>query len=279
MLVIPGSTAKTCDGITRRELLRVGGSAMLGLSPGRRPADCEAQAEATRPGRRPRLRQGQERHPALPAGRPEPSRPLGSQGQRSRQRPQRLQAHRHQDARRAVHRTAAEARPGHRQGDADPLDELHAGRPVQSHRRHLPDADRLHGRQGQPVGPARAAQPEGLPQRRLEHHPSQAAGRADAAVRHDAAAACRRATSSARAARPASSAGRTIRISCTRPATTWTWPRWTASRSTTCSCGPRSSSAAARTPGQAARRHQRRACRSWKRRRPSTTSTSTTARR
>ena len=33
MLVIPGSKAKdTCDGITRRELLRVGGSTMLGLS-------------------------------------------------------------------------------------------------------------------------------------------------------------------------------------------------------------------------------------------------------
>ena len=30
-------------------------------------------------------------------------------------------------------------------------------RPVQPHGRHLPDADRLHGRQGQPVGPARAA--------------------------------------------------------------------------------------------------------------------------
>src|SRR5690606_6876635 len=33
MLVIPGRAGKdTCDGITRRELLRVGGSAMLGLS-------------------------------------------------------------------------------------------------------------------------------------------------------------------------------------------------------------------------------------------------------
>ena len=35
MLVIPGQSGKdTCDGITRRELLRVGGSAMLGLSLG-----------------------------------------------------------------------------------------------------------------------------------------------------------------------------------------------------------------------------------------------------
>src|SRR5262249_53578655 len=33
MLVIPGRSGKdTCDGITRRELLRIGGSAMLGLT-------------------------------------------------------------------------------------------------------------------------------------------------------------------------------------------------------------------------------------------------------
>ena len=33
MLVIPGRLGKdTCDGITRRELLRIGGSAMLGLT-------------------------------------------------------------------------------------------------------------------------------------------------------------------------------------------------------------------------------------------------------
>ena len=33
MLVIPAGYSKdTCDGVTRRELLRVGGSAMLGLS-------------------------------------------------------------------------------------------------------------------------------------------------------------------------------------------------------------------------------------------------------
>src|ERR1700736_4893532 len=35
MLVIPGRASKdTCDGVTRRELLRVGGSAVLGLSLG-----------------------------------------------------------------------------------------------------------------------------------------------------------------------------------------------------------------------------------------------------
>ena len=48
MLVIPGSQDQaTCDGMTRRELLRIGGSAMLGLS----LADLFAhQAKATEPG-------------------------------------------------------------------------------------------------------------------------------------------------------------------------------------------------------------------------------------
>ena len=33
MLVVPGPSGKdTCDGVTRRELLRVGGSALLGLT-------------------------------------------------------------------------------------------------------------------------------------------------------------------------------------------------------------------------------------------------------
>src|SRR6266513_1295237 len=50
MLVIPGSQDKaTCDGMTRRELLRVGGSALLGLS----LADIlslQAKADAPRTG-------------------------------------------------------------------------------------------------------------------------------------------------------------------------------------------------------------------------------------
>ena len=50
MLVIPGRAGKdTCDGVTRRELLRVGGSAMLGLSladvlRGQRAAAAEGSA-------------------------------------------------------------------------------------------------------------------------------------------------------------------------------------------------------------------------------------------
>ena len=80
---------------------------------------------------------------------------------------------------------AADQRPVH----DDPLDELHAQRPVQPHGRHLPDDDRLHDRQGQPLRPARAAQRAGLPQLRLANRPAAAADRADAAVRHAAAAA------------------------------------------------------------------------------------------
>ena len=38
------------------------------------------------------------------------------------------------------------------QGHADPLDELHAQRPVQSHRGDLPDADRLSAGQVSPSG-------------------------------------------------------------------------------------------------------------------------------
>ena len=168
MLVVPGSPGKdTCDGVTRRDLLRVGGSAILGLSladlfrlagPGQRKSEAG----------RPRLRQGQERHPHLPPGRPQPPRPVGPQGQRAGQRPQRLQGHRHQAARRASSPNCCRSWPQvNDKFTHDPLDELHARRAVQPHRRHLPDADRLHGRQGQPVGPARTAQPQGLPQRRL----------------------------------------------------------------------------------------------------------------
>jgi len=57
MLVIPGSAGRdTCDGVTRRDLLRVGGSGVLGLSLGQlfslqaRAANATAQAPAGGPG-------------------------------------------------------------------------------------------------------------------------------------------------------------------------------------------------------------------------------------
>ena len=236
MLVIPGAAAKNdCDGVTRRDLLRVGGSGVLGLSLGRLFAARRRRPPSERAGRRrPRLGQGQERHPGLPPGRAEPPRPVGPQGQRARQRA-RASSSRSTPSCPACKftETAAEARAGERQDHDDPLDELHAERPVQPHGRHLPDDDRLHDRQGQPVGPARAAEPEGLPELRLEHHPAQAADRADAAVRDAAAAA---------AGEQRRRQGRHRRLprqgvrpvhALSRPATTWTWPRWTASRSTT----------------------------------------------
>ena len=46
MLVIPGDQGRvTCDGLTRRELLRVGGSAVLGIS---LPQILQMQAAAIR---------------------------------------------------------------------------------------------------------------------------------------------------------------------------------------------------------------------------------------
>ncbi len=189
MLVIPGQYGKdTCDGFSRRELLRIGGSAVFGFSlPAilRATSAKAATADASRL-RRPGLRQGEIGHPALPAGGPEPSRLVGPEDERPRQRQKRLQQHQHEVARRPVHREPAQAGKGQRQDHAHPLDELHADRPVQPHGRHLPDADRLHGRQREPFRPARAAQPQGLPELRVQHRQDAAARGSHAALRDDA---------------------------------------------------------------------------------------------
>ena len=87
MIIVPGQSGKDlCDpqlGVTRRDLLRVGGSGLLGLSLG---SMLELQA-VSGPGcggeSGSRLGQGKEHHHALFAGRTEPSRPLGPQGKRS----------------------------------------------------------------------------------------------------------------------------------------------------------------------------------------------------
>ena len=88
MLVIPGFAGKdTCDGVTRRDFLRVGGSGRP-RPHARRPASrLQARGETTsrrKAERRPRLGQGQEHHHGLPPGRAEPPRPLGPQGRTSR---------------------------------------------------------------------------------------------------------------------------------------------------------------------------------------------------
>ena len=126
MLVIPGRAGKdTCDGITRRELLRVGGSAVLGLSLAnlfglQKPTAKEATYGGPGFGKAKSVillyLQGGPSH--LDLWDPKDNVPDNVT--------QRLQADRHQDARRPVHRAAAEARPGERQGHDDPLDELHA---------------------------------------------------------------------------------------------------------------------------------------------------------
>ena len=46
MLSIPGNNLRDCDGVTRRELLRVGGAGFLGLS---LPAFLEMEARAVSP--------------------------------------------------------------------------------------------------------------------------------------------------------------------------------------------------------------------------------------
>ncbi len=104
----------------------------------------------------------------------------------------------------------------------DPLDELHAERPVQPHGRHLPDDDRLHDRQGQPVRPARAAHAQGLPELRLATSSACKPPTSRCCPSSCCRGRCRRATSSARAAPPASWARPSIPTRSSPTATTWT---------------------------------------------------------
>ena len=230
MIIVPGQAGKDlCDpqlGMTRRDILRVGGSGLLGLSLG---SMLELQAVSARaaditgatsggPG------WGKAKSIILVYLQGGPSHldlwdPKENVPDNVRSVFKTIAT---KVPGRRRHRDPAEARPGHRQVHDDPLDELHAERPVQPHGRHLPDDDRLHDRQGQPVGPARAAQPQGLPQLRLAHHPAQAADRADAAVRDAAAAAAGEQRRRQGGHRRASWAGRTIPTRSTRTATTWT---------------------------------------------------------
>ena len=180
MLVIPGQPGKDlCDrhlGLTRRDLLRVGGSGLLGPDP-RQHVPAPGQSGATSRGGGPgwgRAKsiimvylQGGPSH--LDLWDPKDNVPDNVRSAfttidtRTRRRP--------------LHRDPAALRPGDRQAHADPLDELHAERPLQPHRRHLPDDDRLDDRPRQPVRPARAARPSRLPELRLAAHPLEARSR------------------------------------------------------------------------------------------------------
>ncbi len=209
-----------------------------GLGPaGHGPGHAAGAPGGVGPGRRgqpgTRLGQGQEHHHGLSPGRAQPPRPLGPQGERPGQRQEPVQADRDEGPGHPGDRGPAPAGADHRQVHLRPLDELHAQRPVQPHGGDLPDDDGLHDRQGQPVRPARAAQPQGLPQLRLADHPPAAAGRPDAAVRDaPAAVAGEQRRRQGRHGR-ASWARRSTRIRSSPTATTWTSPRWTGSRSTT----------------------------------------------
>ena len=171
MLVIPGAASKdTCDGVTRRDLLRVGGSGILGITLGdlltlqKASANPAAKGEA---GNGPGFGkaksvifvylQGGPSHLDLwdpkdnvpdkvkSIFKPIPTKTAGHAG----------------------HGTAAEDRAGPRQDHPHPHDELHPQRALQPHRRHLPDAHRLHHRQGERLGATGTSQSQGLPHARL----------------------------------------------------------------------------------------------------------------
>ena len=148
MIKITGGTCSDlCDPqlkMTRRDLLRVGGASMLGLSLG---SLFKLQALAGEPGKRAGgpgwgtaknvvmiYLQGGPSHLDLWGLRKSPDNTAA-------RIPRRL----------GVNFTEVRLNSeGERQVHHDPLDELHAQRPVQPHRRHLPDRDRLHDRQSAP---------------------------------------------------------------------------------------------------------------------------------
>ena len=100
MLIIPGRAGRTCEGPTRRELLRIGSLGMAGLNLpsfflGRRLRWRTASPKVRR---RARLRQRQVRHLHLPAGRAQPHRHLGPEARRARQHSRRVQADQDEDS-------------------------------------------------------------------------------------------------------------------------------------------------------------------------------------
>ena len=146
----------TCDGLTRRELLRVGGASLLGLS----LANILRVEKAMAGG-------GQEGSPGL--GKAKNVILIYLQGG-----PSHLDLWDPKDNVpdnvKSIFKPIATKLPGVQFTEILPkLAQVNdkftmirsmsytPDRPVQSHGGHLPDDDRLHGRQGQPVGPAGAA--------------------------------------------------------------------------------------------------------------------------
>ena len=104
-----------------------------------------AESKAARCQIEERLGQSQKCHLHFSPGRPEPHRYLGSKAGCALQYSRRIQTDQNQMFRESG---SSEVMPklgkADGQGDADSFRQLHARRSVQSHRRHLPDDDRLH---------------------------------------------------------------------------------------------------------------------------------------
>ena len=187
MLIIPGQPGKDlCDRhlqISRRDLLRVGGAGMLGLSLGamfRLQAQAKDGAPAGGPG------WGKAKSIILCYLQGGPSHidlwdPKENVPDNVRSAFQPIST---EDPGHHAVRNTAQAGPGERPVYHDSLDELHAQRAVQSYGRHLPDDDRLHDRQGQPVGPVGTPLAQGLPELRIAVGAHGSDHRTDVALRH-----------------------------------------------------------------------------------------------
>ena len=103
MITMLGSPRRCCDGMTRRETLKAGALSLLGGA-FNLPSLLAAEARTAR--RRP-AGQGEERHPALPAGRRRHAGHVRPQAGCAGRHPQRVQADRHQRARHSHLRASA----------------------------------------------------------------------------------------------------------------------------------------------------------------------------
>ncbi len=153
MLVIPGFGGfDTCDGYTRRDFMRIGGSAVLGLSLanllGPNVFAKETNAAVKSEGGGPGFGRAKNIILCYLQGGPSHLDLWDPKDQRPREEQERIQSDQHQDGRPAVHGVIAEAGQRDQQAHDDPFDELHPRRAVQPHRRHLPDAHRLYDGQG-----------------------------------------------------------------------------------------------------------------------------------
>ena len=120
MIRLLGPTSRLCDGLNRRELLRIGGLSLGGLT---LPGLLDQAAVASRPVRE--FRQGQELHRPVPLRRCFPPRHVRSQARCAGRDPRRVRHDRHGVAGRSVLQIlAADRKAGQSSGDR-PLDDAH----------------------------------------------------------------------------------------------------------------------------------------------------------